>query len=562
MEPVFTSYYKHTSSISANELNYIYADPVEPVIWIATQRAGLNAFNYEHNTLQVYVHDPDSPVSVMTNDITAIAPAIDGNLWISTYHWGVEYFNKETQEFTHYNTSTLPGLVSNNVWSILDDGRGNLYIGHVMNGLSVLSVKEGRVRNFKNDPADPRSIPGDDVRCIYQDSNSNIWVGTNRGVALFNTGTESFITLPAIPGGVLSSYIYHITQTDDNKLWVSTELNGVAVIDLRQHFFVSADSLSIQQYTLGYNKYSLSSPSVRCAFQDSFKNIWLGTYGGGVNFIGSTPPLFDTYGFSPIPDDRNSLTNRAALSLCVDKENRLWIGTDGGGVNVFEKGKRVAVYNKENGSLSHNTIQAAFRDSGNNIWLGAFWGGAYCFDNRRKEFLRIELGGSLEQNVRCFFEDEHKNLWIGTDGGIFVLHPDTRTVIEYYNRDTHRLPENFVHAIEQDSRKRMWVGSFGQGLAVYTQDMQLIDSFDEYNGFCSNAINSILKDSYGDVWVATGEGPVFFEEVDPLNYKVFKREEGLYNTYIRALTEDEKGNIWFSTNAGISCYVRERKRVP
>lgn len=214
-------------------MNYIYADPVEPVIWIATQRAGLNAFNYEQNSLQVYVHDPDSPVSVMTNDITAIAPATDGNLWISTYHWGVEYFNKQTQEFTHYNTYTVPGLISNHVWSILDNGRGNLYVGHVMNSLSVLSVKEERVRNFKNDPADPRSISGDEVRCIYQDSNSNIWVGTNKGVALFNAGTESFINLPAIPGGVLSSYIYNITQTDDNKLWISTELNGVAVIDLR-----------------------------------------------------------------------------------------------------------------------------------------------------------------------------------------------------------------------------------------------------------------------------------------------------------------------------------------
>lgn len=89
--------------------------------------------------------------------------------------------------------------------------------------------------------------------------------------------------------------------------------------------------------------------------------------------------MFDTYGFSPIPDDRNSLTNRAALSLCVDRDNRLWIGTDGEGVNVFEKDKRVAVYNRENGSLSHNTIQAAFRDSGNNIWLGAFWGRSLLF---------------------------------------------------------------------------------------------------------------------------------------------------------------------------------------
>lgn len=95
----FISYYKHTGNISGNELNHIYADPVEPVIWIGTQRAGLNAYNYDLNTLEVYTHDPDLSSSLITNDITAIAPAANGNLWISTYHRGVELFDKETKEF-------------------------------------------------------------------------------------------------------------------------------------------------------------------------------------------------------------------------------------------------------------------------------------------------------------------------------------------------------------------------------------------------------------------------------------------------------------------------------
>lgn len=43
----FINYYKHTNHLSGNELNCIYADPSEPIIWIATQRAGMNAYNYE-----------------------------------------------------------------------------------------------------------------------------------------------------------------------------------------------------------------------------------------------------------------------------------------------------------------------------------------------------------------------------------------------------------------------------------------------------------------------------------------------------------------------------------
>lgn len=222
----FINYYKHTQSISGNELNCIYADPEEPIIWIATQRAGFNAYNYETNSLKVYTHDESLPNSLVTNDITDIKPAADGNLWISTYHKGIEYFNKCTGEFIHYNTSILPNLISDNVWTIMDDNNEKLYIGHVLQGMSVLSLKDKRIKNYKHNPNDPGSIPSDDVRCIYKDSNNNIWVGTNKGLALFNEETGAFIIPKQSPTGLRTSPVFEIRQMDDNKLWIGTELNG------------------------------------------------------------------------------------------------------------------------------------------------------------------------------------------------------------------------------------------------------------------------------------------------------------------------------------------------
>lgn len=553
----FISYYKHTSSISGNELNSVYADPSEPVVWVATQRDGLNAFNYERNTLKVYLHDPESPASLATNDVTAIAAAADGNLWLSTYHRGVEYFDKKTEEFTHYNTSTLTGLICDNVWSILDDGKGSLYIGHVDRGMSVLSVKSKQVKAYRHDPDNKESLPGNDVRCIYKDRSDNIWVGTNNGLALFDTETGSFVKLDGVEGSILSSAVFDMWQTDDHKLWVATELNGLVVVDLRQRLLASQDSLHVVHYTVGYNKYSISNPTVRSVFQDSFNNIWLGTYGGGVNFIGHTQPLFDSYGFSPIPGDVNSLNNRVALSLCIDKDERLWIGTDGSGINVFEKGKRVAVYDKENSQIGHNTIQTAFTDSNGNLWFGAFWGGVSFYDYAAKRFVRIVLNGESNHDVRCFLEDADGNIWIGTNDGAFVADPDTRQVLRHYTREEYMLPEDLVRALAQDRDKRIWIGSFGLGLAVFSPDMQHLETFSEYNGFSSNTINYIFTDSRGRVWVATGEGLVCFTDPGSFAYKVFGREEGLNNTYIRAITEDNNGNIWFSTNAGISCFFAE-----
>lgn len=553
----FINYFKHTQSLSGNELNCIYADPNQPVIWIATQRAGLNAYNYQTDKLQVFSHNPENPESLITNDVTDITPAIDGNLWISTYHRGIEHFDKRTQLFTHYNTQTIPDLPSDNIWTIMDDHNGNLYIGHVEYGLSILSIKDKRVKNYTHNPDDPESIPGNVVRCIYKDSNGNIWIGTEKGLALFNTETEKFIKLGDSAQNVLSSYIYTIRQLDDNKLWVATELNGIYIIDLKQHFFMSPGKLSYYHLTVGYNKYSLSNPTVRSIFQDSFKNIWIGTYGGGINFIGHSNPLFNSISYSPIAADLSSINNRVVQSVCTDANDNLWIGTDGGGINVFSKGKRIAIYNQENGNLTHNSVIALHKDSQNNIWIGTFAGGVNFYDQQRKTFRQIKLNGTSDSDVRCFYEDKKQNIWIGTNNGIFVFDTQQQKQLSHYTHLTHRLPENFVRSICQDPKGQMWIGTFGQGLAIYSPEMNLLAEFNETNGFSSNMINQIFRDSRGRMWIATGEGLLCFPTANSLEYNVFQRNEGLHNAFIRSISEDAFGNIWFSTNAGISCYLTE-----
>ena len=46
----------------------------------------------------------------------------------------------------------------------MEDNDRNLFIGHVNEGLSILSLRNKRVRNFKNNPQDPTSIPGNEVK--------------------------------------------------------------------------------------------------------------------------------------------------------------------------------------------------------------------------------------------------------------------------------------------------------------------------------------------------------------------------------------------------------------
>ena len=347
---------------------------------------------------------------------------------------------------------------------------------------------------------------------------------------------------------------------DNDKIWIATELNGIFIIDLKHQYYLSQNQINPEHITVGSDNYSLSNPTVRCLFQDSFKNVWIGTYGGGVDFIGHIPPFFRTYSYSPIEEYKNNLNNRIVLSLCIDKNNKLWIGTDGGGINVFEKGNRTAIYTEENKNLSHNSVTSEYCDSQNNIWIGTFMGGVDVYNNEKNTFSHINLKEATTHDARCFYEDQEHNMWIGTSSGIFIVNTQTQENTHHYTTINSPLPENMIRSIVQDNKGQIWVGTFGQGLSVFTKNMHLIGHFNENNGFCSNCINHIFKDSKNRIWIATGDGLACFAANENRKYKVYNRQDGIHNAHIRAITEDNEGNIWFSTNAGISCYTADTEQ--
>lgn len=534
--------------ITGNELNCLLDDPQDSILWIGTQRAGLNAYDYVNNTFLCYRHDDENPESLITDDVTKIVAATDGNLWITTYWRGVDYFDKKAGKFIHYNTQTVPGLASDNIWSVVDGGDGKLYMGHVHHGFSVLSLKDKKVKNFMYDPEDPVSLPGNGVTCIYKDLSGNIWLGTDRGLALFNPEAENFIHFHHSEDGVPHT-VFDIRQFDGNKLWIAMEFGGIAILDLTQRMFLSPDQVRFQYIKEGDDEYSLSNSTVRCLFQDSFKNVWAGMWGGGINFLSHESSYFNVYSYSPIQHSGSSLNNKTASSVCVARDGKLWIGTDGGGINVFDKGKRVAVYKEDTGDLTDNSIQAALCDSEGNLWFGSFMGGVDFYDVKKKSFHQIFPKDKTGEDVRALYEDA-EYVWIGTSNGIYKVRLHDKGIADHYT-----VENNLVRCISKDNLNRLWIGTFGGGLGVFDEHFQCVKLFNVTSLFPSNTINTVYMDSQNRMWIGTGEGLVCFPSSQSWDYKVYRSEEGLSNVHIRAITEDNHGNIWVSTNKGISCYI-------
>lgn len=398
------------------------------------------------------------------------------------------------------------------------------------------------------DPEDPVSLPGNGVTCIYKDLSGNIWLGTDRGLALFNPEAENFIHFHHSEDGVPHT-VFDIRQFDGNKLWIAMEFGGIAILDLTQRMFLSPDQVRFQYIKEGDDEYSLSNSTVRCLFQDSFKNVWAGMWGGGINFLSHESSYFNVYSYSPIQHSGSSLNNKTASSVCVARDGKLWIGTDGGGINVFDKGKRVAVYKEETGDLTDNSIQAALCDSEGNLWFGSFMGGVDFYDVKKKSFHQIFPKDKTGEDVRALYEDA-EYVWIGTSNGIYKVRLHDKGIADHYT-----VENNLVRCISKDNLNRLWIGTFGGGLGVFDEHFQCVKLFNVTSLFPSNTINTVYMDSQNRMWIGTGEGLVCFPSSQSWDYKVYRSEEGLSNVHIRAITEDNHGNIWVSTNKGISCYI-------
>ena len=439
---LFSSYYKKDNSrslnLTGNELNCLLDDPQDPVLWIGTQRAGLNAFNYQTNQQTVFLHDENNPYSIATNDVTDLAVAADGNLWVATYWRGIEYLDKKTGKFTHYNQQTVPGLPSNTVWTVVDDHKGNLYIGHAQHGMSILSIKTKKIKNFTYNKLDDTTIPSNNVQCIFKDNTGNLWIGTEKGLALYNPETEHFIRIGE-QESPLTHRIYDIQQFNENELWVATEFGGIAIINLSKSLFNTAEEIHYIQ--AGDNEYYLNNSTVRCLYQDSHQNIWAGTWGGGVNFLSSNTTLFKSFSYSQNSSESN-LSTHIASAVCLDKQNNLWVGTDGGGINVLKAGKRIATYTKNTGKLSGNSIQTALCDKQGNLWFGIFYGGIMFYDTHKQIFQQIFPEAYATQDVRSLYEDKEGIIWVGTSNGVFQIERDSKKIRQH----TH-LPDNLVRTV-------------------------------------------------------------------------------------------------------------------
>ena len=363
----FTIYNIGNSAIGSNAQNVLYYNEADNTVWVGTQRDGISIFDCEKQTF-ITNGVPD----MITKDVTDLSPAADGGIWITHYHLGIDYYDNKTKEVTHYWAKDIKGL-SGNFWCATDDGKGHLYVGLHKGGLAVIDIQKQTAKVYQHNPEDPYSLPNNTVRCIFISKTNAIWIGTDKGLALFNPHKEQFITFQnqqENPNSLLSNQINDIGESRDGKLWVCAHMGGVSILDLNDNVFTSPENMHFQNIRVTNDLHGISSPNAKCFLQDSFGNIWLGNYRGGVDFLSYNQPVFQTLAYNTLRD--GALTDKQVWGLAIDNKSRIWLGGENE-IAVFSADMKLQKILSLTAKASpHTHASVIFKDKKGTIWLGLY----------------------------------------------------------------------------------------------------------------------------------------------------------------------------------------------
>lgn len=515
-------YYKVSDGegLSGNELNCLLDDPEHSIMWIGTQRAGLIALNYDTGKYTVFTKDDDNAEGIITNEITSMAFDRKGNLWMSTYWKGIDCLDIDTGKFTHYNSNTVNGLECDRVWSIaLDDKKDKIYVAHERGGFSIIDIGTRSARNYTVRDG----LLSDEVHCIYIDNN-NIWLGTNKGLSIFNTDTKTFENFN------LDDFGRNCTDIEavNGEMWITMDHKGVVAFDRNSGKFRQV----MPRYIAGSGEkpeFLYKSEPTRI-FKDFSGNILIGTLRDGLaGFSLNTDYFFIDNQLQHSGKDVSSANILSVVAL----GSSVWYGTSDRGIL---SGNEIT---QESNTRFPSHIMAMASDDNGMIWFCDPDGFLTKFNPRTGEMDKYDLGIEGDHNRSLFIDGD--NLWIGSYGGITLFNRNEEKVTRHFDA-----LHNFIRPIRKDGRGNLLVGTFGDGLVVFDKSMIIIYNLNVDNGFTSNTINDIYVDG-DNIWIATSEGLVKFKNNDYSTFQLIAQPSRSVNSVIK----DKDDNIWYSTGIGI-----------
>jgi ligand-binding sensor domain-containing protein len=482
-----------------------------------------------------------------------------GFIWIATED-GLNLFDGYNFTIFRNDMEDSSSISNNYIRCIAEDKNGDIWVGTQGGGVNRYDRKLNQFERFMNESVDKESLGNKSVSSIFVDSKNNLWVGTRLGLNRYDPKLKTFklfIHDPNDKSSISSGIIRAITEDDLNQLWVGT-MTGLCRLN--------ADGKSFTNYYHSPEEpTSLSSNQITALHPGGDNALWVGTFDGGLNLMNIRKGTFTHYLHSQ--DDPSSLASPYVYDINSNKQGQLWVATDRG-LNLLDKSKgtflRYTHSPEDETSIRSNNVTNIFFDINDRMWISTRFGAVNVYDKGQggiKHFKQSTIGrNSISgNNVTSFAEDEHGDIWIGVDGdglNYYNRGSNTFTTLQHQpDNIKNSLSNNKVLAVRVDHSEGLWIGYWNGGLDYYDRKTKQFKhyKFDAENprSLSNNNIFYIFEDSDGDIWIAThGNGlNKYNRDTDDFTRYIHDKNDPktISPSPLTNIAEDHLGKLWISS---------------
>ena len=418
----------------------IYVDS-HGLVWFCDDRMGVARLNPETGNEKFFQQ-------------TVLVPEQDGRggefnehnsvVWIRMNHGGYGYYNREKDQVEYFhNDPSNPWNLSNTVNAALVIKEGVVWESTSRRGLEKLDILKDNIVRIRPVP-DAASTLENEIRALYYDKDRKVLLLGNKSSCIFlnyDDGRKEKITQDSQGNGF--GRIYGITKDSKGNYWICSKDYGVFKMSAKTNGGWDIQNFRCEEG----NPQSLSDNNAYSALEDKHGNIWIATYGGGVNLMvkdsrGGFIFQHPKNGMKEYPKNNTYLKVR---TIELDVEGNVWAGTTDGVLIMRYEGKEVKIEKLKMPSegdqvLMSNDIIILKRDNKGHMWVGSNGGGiAYSIGKDKDGNWLFENFGAKDglpsEEIRSITFDQRGNVWFATEHIISTLDMEKKSFTTFSNLD-------------------------------------------------------------------------------------------------------------------------------
>lgn len=452
----------------------------------------------------------------------------DGFIWIATNNGLYRYDGpNKFKIYTTYEENLATALKSNEIISLAIASEQNLWVGTRFGGLSRFNMKAQSWKNYSHDLANPNSLSNNDVLCQYIDTKGNHWIGTEKGLNLYNPSSDDFIHFQ-FGTGKKHPPILSILEDSKGWLWFGTWDGGLYLLTTNNNANTYKNA-KFKQFLLPKGN---GTRNIWCMHQDNQNRFWIGTFPAGLHYMHlpqEASNLSDQQNWKPA-FHRFTFKNEAEQNtyirdICNDDQGNLW----------------VAKYRIEGLSIISALDLPKMDSVGNLVEI-----------NTQPKFRHFSEGQSqlISDDIHDLFVDRNQSIWLSTTNGISVF---TKPKIFFtYNKilNKNNKGDKRFRGLAVDANQKLWYCADNK---LYCYDINLnIQTLIDQNKWAliSNDITHIKNYDKDNILLTSKNGLTKLNkltlEADTF-YFPFKKKYFCSDTYINK----DKKSIWVASQKGL-----------